>query len=164
MTDTQRRTHVARQFVAALSLVMLGAMSAHNAQAVELIPSVGMTKSTDKDAGDAKAFGGLALRASLLPFLKLEGGIGAPVGLGHLLKLGGRPGQVPGLERRPGPIERIGRGDDLPLLGHPVEPAAEDQERHGPAHIAGELPVPVDPGQEGGSLVGIRGGRRGRSG
>jgi opacity protein-like surface antigen len=46
------------------------------AQAMEIIPSVGVTKSTDASAGDAKAFGGLALRAAVLPFLKVEGGVG----------------------------------------------------------------------------------------
>lgn len=45
------------------------------ARAFEIIPSIGMTKSTENDAGDAEFSGGLALRAPLLPFLKLEGGI-----------------------------------------------------------------------------------------
>ena len=44
-------------------------------RAMELIPSIGMTKATDSNAGDAKFAGGVALRAPLLPFLKLEGGI-----------------------------------------------------------------------------------------
>ncbi len=41
----------------------------------ELVPSIGTTKSTDENAGDAKAFGGLAVRVPVLPFLKVEGGI-----------------------------------------------------------------------------------------
>ena len=45
------------------------------ARAVEIIPSLGVTKSTDTNAGDAKAFGGLAIRTAVLPFLKAEGGI-----------------------------------------------------------------------------------------
>jgi hypothetical protein len=44
-------------------------------RAMEFIPSLGMTKSTDTNAGDAKFSGGIALRAPVLPFLKLEGGI-----------------------------------------------------------------------------------------
>jgi len=41
----------------------------------QLIPSLGFTKSTDSSAGDGKVFGGVALRASLLRFMSLEGGI-----------------------------------------------------------------------------------------
>ena len=37
---------------------------------------MGITKSTDSNAPDAQGFGGLAIRAALLPFLKAEGGIG----------------------------------------------------------------------------------------
>lgn len=65
---------------AALTLALLAALAAASSpvpvRALELIPSLGVTKSTDVNAGDAKAFGGLALRTSLLPFLKLESGIG----------------------------------------------------------------------------------------
>lgn len=43
---------------------------------LQLIPSIGVTKSTDSNAGDAQGFGGLALRAALTPMIKLEGGIG----------------------------------------------------------------------------------------
>src|SRR5438552_8992581 len=42
---------------------------------LELIPSIGLSKATDSDGGDAKVYGGVALRASVLPFLKAEGGI-----------------------------------------------------------------------------------------
>ena len=45
------------------------------ARAFEIIPSVGTSKATDPDAGDANFSGGLAFRAPVLPFLKLEGGI-----------------------------------------------------------------------------------------
>ncbi len=76
MTDSKRRTVAARQVLAALALATLATLSAGVARAFELIPSLGVTKSTDTDAGDAKAFGGLALRAPLLPFLKVEAGIG----------------------------------------------------------------------------------------
>lgn len=44
-------------------------------QAVEIIPSVGLSKATDAHAGDANYSVGLALRTSVLPLLKLEGGI-----------------------------------------------------------------------------------------
>jgi hypothetical protein len=43
---------------------------------VEIIPSLGFTKSTDTNAANAKAFGGVALRVPLLPMLKAEGAIG----------------------------------------------------------------------------------------
>src|SRR4030095_312157 len=46
------------------------------ARALETIPSVGITKSTDENASDAQGFGGLAIRFPVLPFLKLEGGVG----------------------------------------------------------------------------------------
>lgn len=44
-------------------------------QAVELIPSLGVSKATDAQAGDGKFSAGLALRAPFLPLLKVEGGI-----------------------------------------------------------------------------------------
>lgn len=45
------------------------------ARALELIPSIGTSKATDANADDATFSGGLAIRAPVLPFLKLEGGI-----------------------------------------------------------------------------------------
>ena len=76
MTVTKRRTFAARQLVGVLILATLATTSAGVARAIEIIPSIGITKSTDRDAGDAQGFGGLAVRAPLLPFLKVEGGIG----------------------------------------------------------------------------------------
>ncbi len=76
MTDMKRGPISARQLVGALLLATLATSGAGNARAMEIIPSLGMTKSTDTNAGNASGFGGLALRTSLLPFLKLEGGIG----------------------------------------------------------------------------------------
>src|SRR4249920_1631258 len=76
MTVTKLRTFAARQFVGVCMLATLATATAGTAAGVELIPSLGVTKSTDTNAGDAEGFGGLALRGSLLPFLKLEGGIG----------------------------------------------------------------------------------------
>lgn len=57
--------------------LMLSVLVAHPrmSQGAELIPSIGATKSTDSDAGDAQFFGGLGLRVPLLPFLKAEVGI-----------------------------------------------------------------------------------------
>lgn len=75
MTNTKRRS-MAWQFAGALALAGIVTMNAGIARALEIIPSAGITKSTDENAGDAKAFGGLAARGSLLPFLKLEAGIG----------------------------------------------------------------------------------------
>jgi opacity protein-like surface antigen len=65
----------ARQWVGALMLATLSVASVRVTQAMEIIPSFGVTKSTDANAGNSNGFGGLALRAALLPFLKLEGGI-----------------------------------------------------------------------------------------
>ena len=76
MSDTKRRTFAARHIAAVLVLATLATTSAGLAGATEIIPSIGATKSTDGNAGDAKAFGGLAVRVPLLPFLKAEGGIG----------------------------------------------------------------------------------------
>jgi opacity protein-like surface antigen len=76
MTDTRHRTFVSRPLVGVLLLAALATTSASVAQAVEIIPSLGITKSTDTNAGDASGFGGLAIRAPLLPFLNAEGGIG----------------------------------------------------------------------------------------
>lgn len=58
-----------------LGLAVLASTSFVPARATEIIPSFGMTKATDASAGDAKLYGGLALRAAMLPFLKLEAGI-----------------------------------------------------------------------------------------
>ena len=76
MMDMGRRRFAARQLAATLALATLATTSAGIARAREIIPSVGITKSTDSNAGDATRFGGLAIRAGLLPFLKAEGGIG----------------------------------------------------------------------------------------
>ncbi len=76
MTNKYRHAFVARQIVGVCVLAVLAASTASRAHAIEIIPSLGATKSTDTNAGDAKAFGGLALRAPLLPFLKVEGSIG----------------------------------------------------------------------------------------
>jgi hypothetical protein len=76
MTVTKLRMLAARQFVGVCMLATLATATAGTAAGVEIIPSLGVTKSTDTNAGDAQGFGGLAIRASVLPFLKLEGGIG----------------------------------------------------------------------------------------
>lgn len=77
MSDMKRRGFGARQLFGALLLATVACTSAGNARAaVELIPSLGITKSTDESAGDAQASGGIAIRFPLLPFLKAEGGIG----------------------------------------------------------------------------------------
>lgn len=65
----------ARLLAGSLSLAALISVPADIARAVQLIPSVGYTKSTDSNAGSGKLYGGVALRAPLLPFLSAEGGI-----------------------------------------------------------------------------------------
>lgn len=76
MSVTKCRPFTARQLAGALLLTTLATASAGFAHAWEIIPSLGVTKSTDTNAGDARGSGGLAIRAPLLPFLKAEGGIG----------------------------------------------------------------------------------------
>jgi hypothetical protein len=73
--DTKSRTIAVRQLAFATLLATLAITGARIAPAAELIPSFGVTKSMDANASSAQGFGGLAIRASLFPFLKAEGGI-----------------------------------------------------------------------------------------
>ncbi len=57
------------------ALAMLLSINAGPANAGEIIPSLGITKSTDDNAGDAKFSGGLAFRGAIVPFLKAEVGV-----------------------------------------------------------------------------------------
>lgn len=78
MTHAMRQTIStagARLLIGSLLTIILVSASADTSPAMELIPSVGFTKATDANAGSGKFSGGVALRAGLLPFLKLEGGI-----------------------------------------------------------------------------------------
>ena len=68
------RAAAARLLAAALVLTSLLVVPG-TGQAVEIIPSVGLSKATDPNAGNASYSLGLALRTSVLPLLKLEGGI-----------------------------------------------------------------------------------------
>ena len=52
--------------------LLVGISTAH---AVEIVPSIGVTRATD-GSGEAKSYLGLALRNSLAPMLKLEGAVG----------------------------------------------------------------------------------------
>ena len=65
----------ARFLTGTLLLATLLSACANTSRAMQIIPSVGLAKSTDSDAGDAKLYGSLALRAPILPFLSAEGGI-----------------------------------------------------------------------------------------
>jgi hypothetical protein len=56
---------------AGMILAML-VVSAPLASAVEIIPSVGITGAVDSDDNSTKAFGGLALRGQVLPFVSAE--------------------------------------------------------------------------------------------
>lgn len=75
MKPMTRFTLAARSFSVAVVLAALAGTLAVPARALELIPSIGATKSTDSNAGNAQGFGGIALRAPLMPLLSLEGGI-----------------------------------------------------------------------------------------
>lgn len=68
-------TAATRFLIGTLLLAILAALPAGISRAAQLIPSVGFTKSTDSSAGSGKVYGGVALRAPLLPFLSAEGGI-----------------------------------------------------------------------------------------
>jgi len=76
MTVTKQSTFAARQLAVVLTLAAIAITNVSVARAIEIIPSVGITKSTDENAADAQGFGGLAIRFPVLPFLKLEGGVG----------------------------------------------------------------------------------------
>ena len=65
----------ARLLIGTLLLVILVCASAGVSRAVQFIPSIGYTKTTDSNVDSGKLSGGVALRASLLPFLSAEGGI-----------------------------------------------------------------------------------------
>jgi opacity protein-like surface antigen len=65
----------ARFLAGTLLLAILGSACAGTSRAMQFIPSLGLTKSTDSNAGDAKFSASLALRAPLFPFLSAEGGI-----------------------------------------------------------------------------------------
>lgn len=58
--------------VVLLLSIAVGVVSAH---AIEIVPSVGLTKAADSD-GDAKMFGNLAFRGNLLPVLQTEIAVG----------------------------------------------------------------------------------------
>jgi hypothetical protein len=76
MTNHERRTLAPQKL--AVVIVLAAAMTTVTTLARaggEIIPSIGITQSTDSHAGDAKAYGGLALRIPVLPFLKAEGGV-----------------------------------------------------------------------------------------
>lgn len=76
MNESRSLTLAGRHVLGLFALAILATAVPVSARAVEIIPSLGVTKSTDDNAGDAKAFGGLAVRVPLLPFLKAEGAIG----------------------------------------------------------------------------------------
>lgn len=77
MTHSKRHSLLEPRFLTALMLAALVGTNIGIARAsVEIIPSLGVTKSTDDNAGDAQGFGGLAIRFPVMSFLKAEGGIG----------------------------------------------------------------------------------------
>lgn len=65
----------ARFLTGTVLLAVLVCASANANPTLQLIPSVGFEKSTDTNAANGKVLGGLALRATILPFLSAEGGI-----------------------------------------------------------------------------------------
>jgi len=65
-----------RLLIGTLLAASLMSASAGTSRAMQLIPSLGFTKATDTNADAGKFYGSVGLRASLLPFLAAEGGIG----------------------------------------------------------------------------------------
>jgi len=66
----------ARFLTGTLLLAILMSVGAGTSRAaMQFIPSIGLTKSTDSNAGDAKFSGSVALRAPLFTYLSAEGGI-----------------------------------------------------------------------------------------
>lgn len=66
----------AKPLLAAAVAILLGiAGSAGVASAVQIIPSIGLSKSMDSNGGDAKVYGGLALRVPFASLLQGEVGI-----------------------------------------------------------------------------------------
>jgi hypothetical protein len=65
----------ARLLIGSVLLIVLVSASPGISRAVQLIPSLGFTKSTDANASAGKFYGSVALRAALLPSLSAEGGI-----------------------------------------------------------------------------------------
>jgi len=61
--------------VATLLFAIVALAGTDSAWAVELIPSVGITKSARNSGEQARVYGGLALRGSFLPLLKSEIGV-----------------------------------------------------------------------------------------
>lgn len=76
---TTRNPSMRRQRRASLVATMLVAVlvlaGVRRAQAVEIIPSVGVTKSARNSGEAARVYGGVALRGSFLPLLKSEIGV-----------------------------------------------------------------------------------------
>ena len=67
------RSHLARVTLSALVALALAAPMTAHAKHLELIPSIDLSKGTDKNAGDAKISAGFAIRTSLAPMFKAEG-------------------------------------------------------------------------------------------
>jgi len=66
----KRRAAAARFLTGTLLMIILASACAHANPTLQLIPSIGIAKSTDSNAGDAKAFGGLAV--PLTPSIGLD--------------------------------------------------------------------------------------------
>jgi hypothetical protein len=84
MTHDKRIIPIAAKCLGAVLLAMLVSTSAVLAQStdgpenkgsLQIIPSLGISKSTDTGAKDAQAFGGLAVRVPVGSVIKLEGSI-----------------------------------------------------------------------------------------
>ena len=75
LIDMTIATVAARFLAGTLLLAILVPACAGTSRAMQFIPALGLSKSTDSNAGEAKLSGSVALRAPLFPFLSAEGGI-----------------------------------------------------------------------------------------
>jgi len=64
-----------RLLIGAVLFIVILLLGVEAARAAEVVPSVGITRTLDNVGSDATAFGGLALRARVAPFVKSEIGV-----------------------------------------------------------------------------------------
>ncbi len=61
-----------RALIGTLIFIVILLFGVEAARAVEIVPSIGITRAADNSGTDAKTFGGLALRSPLTPLTKTE--------------------------------------------------------------------------------------------
>ena len=148
MTNQKHHTLAAAQVLGLFAIAALTVASVTPVRSMELIPSVGVTKSTDTNAGDAQGFAGLALRTTLVPTIKLEGGINyrQDTYLGGALKVRQWPVSA-SLWFAPVPVLYVGGGvgwyhTTLDFSSSLIKDTTTDKAG---VHIGGGLELPIAP-------------------